>query len=61
MPTVTRKMMRLTEADEARIARLALAWGGPVKPLDRSAVVREALRRADDMEMRRDAIRNGKA
>jgi hypothetical protein len=37
---------RLTDEDLDTITVLAERWGGEVKPLDRTSVVREALRRA---------------
>jgi hypothetical protein len=44
MPTV-RTSFRLTESDLDRIDQLGRIWG-PVQPLDRTAVIREAVRRA---------------
>lgn len=44
-PHEHRKNFRLTDEDMAYIARLSAAWG-PVKPLNDTDVVREALRRA---------------
>lgn len=51
MPTALRAF-RLTDADLAIIASLSETWG-PVQPLDRTAVIREALKRAQEAEIRK--------
>jgi hypothetical protein len=45
-PPVKPRQLRLNDDDMETIAILAKRWGGAVKPLDRTSVVREALRRA---------------
>jgi hypothetical protein len=48
MPTI-RTSFRLTKSDLAQIDELGRSWG-PVQPLDRTAVIREAVRRASHAE-----------
>jgi hypothetical protein len=52
MPATTPRQFRLTADDLARLDDLCRFWGGPVKPLDRSESIREAIRRAHQAEAR---------
>jgi hypothetical protein len=46
MPAITPRQFRLGDADLARLDALARRWG-PVKPLSRTEVIRELIRRSE--------------
>lgn len=56
MPT-TSKHYRMSGEALAALERLGRAWGGTVQPIDATAVIHEAIRRADDLERRRGKLK----
>lgn len=50
MPAKLRKSYRLDETTVSRLDALARLWGGPVKPLDQTAVIDEMARRCIEQE-----------
>jgi hypothetical protein len=53
MPTTLPRQLRLTDQEWEALGRLAAAWGGPVRPLSRTEVVRELVRRAAGQETKK--------
>jgi predicted DNA-binding protein len=57
MPTTTPRQFRLTDEETARLDALAHRWG-PVKPLSRTEVIRELIRRSEPETDTRTRRRN---